>query len=199
MWYSEKYRVQWWRVMRNASRALDPIPRKLGFQEMDVSHGCLIKDPTWDVVCACRNPYSRIVSFWILRNRINYSNNRDVTFQKYIKEPNEYFSFNLGHDWEPITNLQKHPNIRKHVIRFENLVEDVSNLPFVQENYKLVERSIEELVEYKDGYKQQYTIDIETPYYDYYTQELADIVWEKKQYEFEYWGYERDSWKTLTR
>ena len=82
---------------------------------------------------------------------------------------------------------------------FENLVEDVSKLPFVQENYKLVERSIEELVEYKDGYKQQYTIDIETPYYDYYTQELADIVWNKKQYEFEYWGYERDSWKTLIR
>ena len=29
MWYSEKYQVQWWRVMRNASRALDKIPKNL--------------------------------------------------------------------------------------------------------------------------------------------------------------------------
>jgi hypothetical protein len=79
------------------------------------------------------------------------------------------------------------------------LVEDVSNLPFVTENYHLVKRNIEELTEFKDGYKEQYTVDTQIPYSEYYTQELADIVWEKKQYEFEYWGYERDSWKTLIR
>ena len=199
MWYSEKYQVQWWRVMRNASRALDKIPKNLGFVEMDVSHGCVIKNPNWAVVCTCRNPYSRAVSFWILRNRINYSHNQEVSLEKYLKGPNEYFNFQVGHDWDPITNLQKNPNIQKHIIRFENLVEDVSNLPFVTENYHLVRRNIEELTEYKDGYKEQYTIDIQIPYSEYYTQELADIVWEKKQYEFEYWGYERDSWKTLIR
>ena len=199
MWYSEKYQVQWWRVMRNASRALDKIPKNLGFVEMDVSHGCVIKNPNWGVVCTCRNPYSRAVSFWILRNRINYSHNEEVSLEKYLKKPNEYFNFQVGHDWDPITNLQKNSNIQKHIIRFENLVEDVSNLPFVTENYHLVRRNIEELTEYKDGYKEQYTIDIQIPYSEYYTQELADIVWEKKQYEFEYWGYERDSWKTLIR
>ena len=199
MWYSEKYQVQWWRVMRNASRALDKIPKNLGFVEMDVSHGCVIKNPNWAVVCTCRNPYSRAVSFWILRNRINYSHNEEVSLEKYLKKTNEYFNFQVGHDWDPITNLQKNPNIQKHIIRFENLVEDVSNLPFVTENYHLVRRNIEELTEYKDGYKEQYTIDIQIPYSEYYTQELADIVWEKKQYEFEYWGYERDSWKTLIR
>lgn len=199
MWYSEKYQVQWWRVMRNASRALDKIPKNLGFVEMDVSHGCVIKNPNWGVVCTCRNPYSRAVSFWILRNRINYSHNQEVSLEKYLKGPNEYFNFQVGHDWDPITNLKKNPNIQKHIIRFENLVEDVSNLPFVTENYHLVRRNIEELTEYKDGYKEQYTIDIQIPYSEYYTQELADIVWEKKQYEFEYWGYERDSWKTLIR
>lgn len=199
MWYSEKYQVQWWRVMRNASRALDKIPKNLGFVEMDVSHGCVIKNPNWGVVCTCRNPYSRAVSFWILRNRINYSHNEEVSLEKYLKKPNEYFNFQVGHDWDPITNLQKNSNIQKHIIRFENLVEDVSNLPFVTENYHLVRRNIEELTEYKDGYKEQYTIDIQIPYSEYYTQELADIVWGKKQYEFEYWGYERDSWKTLIR
>ena len=199
MWYSEKYQVQWWRVMRNASRALDKIPKNLGFVEMDVSHGCVIKNPNWGVVCTCRNPYSRAVSFWILRNRINYSHNEEVSLEKYLKKPNEYFNFQVGHDWDPITNLQKNSNIQKHIIRFENLVEDVSNLPFVTENYHLVRRNIEELTEYKNGYKEQYTIDIQIPYSEYYTQELADIVWEKKQYEFEYWGYERDSWKTLIR
>ena len=199
MWYSEKYQLQWWRVMRNASRALDKIPKNLGFVEMDVSHGCVIKNPNWGVVCTCRNPYSRAVSFWILRNRINYSHNEEVSLEKYLKKPNEYFNFQVGHDWDPITNLQKNSNIQKHIIRFENLVEDVSNLPFVTENYHLVRRNIEELTEYKNGYKEQYTIDIQIPYSEYYTQELADIVWEKKQYEFEYWGYERDSWKTLIR
>ena len=36
MWYSEKYQVQWWRVMRNASRALDKIPKNLGFVEIEL-------------------------------------------------------------------------------------------------------------------------------------------------------------------
>jgi hypothetical protein len=37
------------------------------------------------------------------------------------------------------------------------------------------------------------------PYFEFYTQELADIVYTKKQSEFELGGYQRDSWKTLVK
>jgi hypothetical protein len=37
------------------------------------------------------------------------------------------------------------------------------------------------------------------PYFEFYTQELADIVYTQKQSEFELGGYQRDSWKTLVK
>ncbi len=76
------------------------------------------------------------------------------------------------------------------------MCEDLGNIPFVQENYKILKDYLQELRD-PNLYRGEYTIDLSTPYSELYNQELADIVWNKKQYEFEYWGYDRESWKTL--
>ena len=194
MLYSEKYQVQWWRVMRNASRALNRIPRLLKFSEFEPSHKCIVKDHSWSVVLCCRNPYSRAISFWILRNKMEYNSKNSISFEEYISNQNEYFE--MGPEYEPIKVLGQYPEIKIHLIRFENLYQDLIQIPFVQENYKILKDYLQELRD-PNLYRGEYTIDLSTPYSELYNQELADIVWNKKQYEFEYWGYDRESWKTL--
>ena len=96
--------------------------------------------------------------------------------------------------YETVSLTKLHPNYWKELLVSRSLIFLALGIVVI-----LGLIFIEELTEYKNGYKEQYTIDIQIPYSEYYTQELADIVWGKKQYEFEYWGYERDSWKTLIR
>jgi Sulfotransferase domain len=197
MLYSEKYQVQWWRVMRNASRALEGIPRKLNFVDFEHSHRCLIKNPDWSVVLCCRNPYGRAISFWLLRNKYQDCHQNNLSFEEYLQDnKNEYFRFVLGELYEPITVLEQNPNLKVQLIRYENFYNDLFKIPFVKENYELLSDYLEMLRD-PNLYRGEYTIDLSTPYHEFYTQELADIVWNKKQYEFEYWGYERESWKTL--
>lgn len=197
MLYSEKYKVQWWRVMRNASRTLEEIPIKLGFIDKEKTHSCLVYNPDWHVVLCSRNPYSRAISFWLLRNKVESPLNPSSDFETYIKSDNEYFSISLGNPFEPITFLNKSPQILKYVIRFENIYNDLMNIPFIQENQNVLSEILNTIRFDSRRYKAQYTEDIIQPYSSFYTQELADIVWEQKQYEFEYWGYSRDSWKTI--
>jgi hypothetical protein len=46
---------------------------------------------------------------------------------------------------------------------------------------------------WQTNYLEQY----KKPYHSYYTQELADIVYQKRTEDFEMWGYEKDSWKNI--
>lgn len=197
MLYSEKYKVQWWRVMRNASRTLEEIPIKLGFTDKERSHSCLVHNPEWSVVLCCRNPYGRAISFWLLRNFTDINYEHRVTFESYIKSPNEFFTINETNLFEPIDVLKQYPEMPKYVIRFENMYNDLMEIPFIVENFNELSEILYRIKLNPRRYKEQYVEDIEKPYSSFYTQELADIVWENKQYEFEYWGYSRDSWKTL--
>ena len=125
---------------------------------------------------------------------MEYNSKNSISFEEYISNQNEYFE--MGQEYEPIKVLGQYPEIKIHLIRFENLYQDLIQIPFVQENYKILEDYLQELRD-PNLYRGEYTIDLSTPYSELYNQELADIVWNKKQYEFEYWGYDRESWKTL--
>lgn len=197
MLYSEKYKVQWWRVMRNASRTLEEIPVKLGFTDKERTHSCLVHNPEWPVVLCCRNPYSRAISFWLLRNMTDYNSENRVNFETYIKSKNEFFALTDIDSHEPISVLKKHPQMPKYVIRFENMYEDLMKIPFIEENYNELSTILYVIKFDPSRYKEQYIEKINQPYSFYYTQELADIVWEHKKFEFEFWDYSRDSWKTL--
>lgn len=197
MLYSEKYKVQWWRVMRNASRTLEEVPIKLGFIDKERTHSCLVHNPDWHVVVCCRNPYGRAISFWLLRNKTENLTSLSLSFEEYLRSKNEYFSISEGEIFEPITTLNKHPQMPQYIIRFENIYDDLMNIPFVQENQNVLSRTLISIKYEPRRYKAQYTEDITQAYSSFYNQELADIVWNEKQYEFEYWGYSRDSWKTL--
>jgi hypothetical protein len=201
MFFSEHYKVHWWGPPRIASRALMLVPTALGFKDNRDGHSLTIINPEWDVVLPIRNPYSRAVSWWNLRHNETSlpQQNKEVTFEEFIKsETNEYFGLVPGRPWEPISTIQRNNLKVRKLIRYENLVEDLMEIDFVMENFEVIKEALYNLkYQQRSAYRINYVQNTNTPVCSFYTQELADIVWENKKFEFQEWGYEKDSWKYL--
>ena len=114
-----------------------------------------------------------------------------------MKSQNEFLNMGENEPFEPIGTLKLYPEMPKYVVRFENMYNDLMSIPFIEENFNELSKILYEIKLNPNRYKIQYVESIEKPYSSFYTQELADIVWEHKKFEFEFWGYSRDSWKTL--
>ena len=194
MAYSEKYKYQWWGQPRTASRAMIPIQNKLGFVDTN-HHNCTITNPNWSTIVSIRNPYSRMVSFWILRHQLKHFDQPRINFEEFVKNENEYYNIQGNHLWNPISRLEKLSG-QVFTIRVENLVDDLMRIPLIKENLSLVEEELKRLSS-ENPFRENHLIDLEKPYSEYYTEELANIVYEKKFEEFTTWNYDSDSWKTL--
>jgi hypothetical protein len=83
------------------------------------------------------------------------------------------------------------------IIRYENFFEDLTSLEIIKSNEKILELEMKilelETLPWRKNYKEEFL----KPYSEFYTQELADIIYENRQKYFEFGGYDRDSWKTL--
>jgi hypothetical protein len=201
MFYSETYKTHWWGPPRIASRALMEIPRALGFTDNKDGHSVAVINPEWDVIYPIRNPYSRAVSWWNLRHndRENIVRNTHISFESFLKkEHNEYFHIQPGHQWDPISSVEKNNIKIKKVIRYENLMDDLLDIDFVKDNFSHLQHELYILkYQSRDSYRKDYIPQAMNPVCSYYTQELADIVWENKKIEFLHGDYQRDSWKYL--
>lgn len=201
MFFSETYKTHWWGPPRIASRALMAIPRTLNFNDNQDGHSLTIINPEWDVVHPIRNPYSRALSWWNLRhnNKDATLKKEDITFQEFLKKPdNEYFHIQPGHQWEPISMVERKNLKVRNIIRYEYLVDDLLQIDFIKDNFSLLSNELYTLkYQSRDDYRQDYLSRTNKPVHSFYTQELADIVWENKKFEFFQWGYEKDSWKYL--
>jgi hypothetical protein len=195
MSYSENHGYQWWGQLRTASRTLMRIQEALGFLDMN-THNCKVYNPDWNTVISIRNPYARAISFWILRHGLESHDQERISFEEYLESENEYFSIKGPMAWNPIYRL-KELNGKIYTIRNENIVEDLLNIPIVSDNLNILKNEIETIKTNRWTYRKSYLLEKDKPYYELYTPELADIVYETKKEEFETWGYEKDSWKTL--
>jgi hypothetical protein len=202
MFFSEEYKIMWWQPPRIASRALSGIPKSLNFSDKKNGHTLTVVNKEWDVFHPTRNPYSRTVSWWNLRYneiiedgpKIPYLN-----FEQFVKmDNNEYFRIKSGHTWDVVSTLKRNNMQAKYVVRYEHLIDDLMKLDFIKDNFEILKNNLYDLkYTTRNSYRNRYSDITKNPICSFYTQELADIVWQEKQYEFEEWGYERDSWKTL--
>jgi hypothetical protein len=111
---------------------------------------------------------------------------------------NEYFRIESGHTWDVVSTLKSNNMQAKYVVRYEHLIDDLMKLDFIKDNFEILKNNLYDLkYTTRNSYRNRYSDITKNPICSFYTQELADIVWQEKQYEFEEWGYERDSWKTL--
>jgi len=198
MFFSEQYKVHWWGPPRIASRALSGIPKALNFTNNEDGHSLTIINPEWEVILPVRNPYSRAVSWWNLRFN-GRQRDGDISFEDFIKSPNnEYFNITPGRAWEPISTIEKNNLKVKKLIRYEFLVQDLMEIDFIQDNFDKVSQELFYLkYDARKEYRKEYVERTNFPVHHFYNQELADIVWENRQFEFKEWGYEKDSWKYL--
>ena len=171
------------------------IQGALGFSDMN-NHNCKVYNPDWNTVISIRNPYGRAISFWILNHGLEPHNQERISFEEYLKSKNQYYLIKGPMSWNPIYRLKK-LNGKIYTIRNESIIEDLLDIPIVGNNLDILKNEIETIKTNRSTYRKFYLLEQDKPYYELYTQELADIVYEIKKEEFETWGYGKDSWKTL--
>jgi hypothetical protein len=136
----------------------------------------------YDVMYTTRNPYTRLISMYYHDSRM------DSTYTKTFKE---YFSNRVNHGWLHLNagfNFVKTP---KYILRMEHLYEDYIQIPFIRDS-KLNECGLlYELCNKKIHAKKQETKSLE----EYYTQDMANHVYETLRPYFDFTGYDKDSWR----
>jgi hypothetical protein len=139
----------------------------------------------YDVIYTTRNPYTRLVSMYyhdikVMEHQSSYSK----TFKQYFSERvnKGWIHTNVGFDFV------KTP---KYLLRMEHLYEDYIKIPFIKDS-KLNESGIlYDLCNKKIHAKNQETKQLT----EYYTQDMADHVYETLKPYFDLTGYDKDSWK----
>ena len=197
-------KIRYWGPMRTGSRVVTRFLQSIGFQG-EHSHNLEWnnEDQLW---VSIRNPYWRAVSWWIIRHGISHwidgegvrHEPQRMSFKDWVMSDNEYFNQGLDEDdkWDTIGQLNRYGIKPEYLIRSENVYEDLMKIPFVNQRMnqdweqKLKEIDVEHWkIHYLDEYK-------DLDYSTLYTQELADRVWNKKQYET-FGLYEKDSWRNF--
>jgi len=190
--------------MRTGSRVVTKFLKSIGFQG-DHSHN-LDWNGEEELWISVRNPYWRAVSWWIVRHGISHwidgegarHEPQRMSFRDWVMSDNEYFNQGLDGDdsWDTINRLKGLNISPTHLIRSENVYEDLMTIPFVRERMTYDwEQNLKEIdvpywkIHYRDEYK-------ELDYSTLYTEELAERVWNKKQYET-FGLYDKESWRNF--
>jgi hypothetical protein len=141
----------------------------------------------YDVIYTTRNPYARLVSYHYHTKRMSGENApNDNTFK-------EYFSNRVNNGCFNITDGFDFVKTPKYLLRMEHLYEDYIKIPFIRDSKLNQSGILYELCNKKIHAKTQET----KPLKYYYTQDMADYVYEMFKPYFDLTGYDKDSWKIL--
>jgi hypothetical protein len=139
----------------------------------------------YNVIYTVRNPYTRLVSMYHHDERITRDKETTPkTFKQYFsnKVNNGRFHMNIGF------NFIKIP---RYLLRMEHLYEDYIKIPFIRDSKLNKSGVLYDLCNKKIHTKNQET----KPLREYYTQDMADHVYETLKPYFDLTGYDKDSWK----
>ena len=199
MYYSPKYEAQWGLPPRTASRMTKEFLDKLGFNELFGHHVVVNVRNDWELIINTRNPYAVAASMWILIYKNRKKNNRPVpTFLEHTLELDRP-TYSIPPEIGPSYYLQIFNRMPDRVIRYENFAEDIMNVPFIKNNSSLLQNEIDKLHQGDVPWMDDYPEEVKRPYYEFYDQELANIVYRQRKLEFDNFGYDPNSWKTLVK
>ena len=193
MWVSDEYKIQWWLPPRTASRMTVKFLQKLKFRQ-EFGHHTVFGNSRYDVYLNIRNPYSIVVSYFFLTHQqFGYKD-----FSEFVKKTKgEYYYMGTPYLLDYIEAFRDRKLEPAKIIRYENFFEDLTSIEIIKSNEKLLELEMKilelETLPWRKNYKEEFL----KPYSEFYTKELADIIYENRQKYFEFGGYDRDSWKTL--
>jgi hypothetical protein len=145
----------------------------------------------YSIICTARNPYSRLVSAYNNSKIVAELNKPSLeNFKSYFSRAidNEYQSANGFPFGEDRFLYNETP---KYFLRIESLYHDYIQIPFIR-NSKLNKSG----VLYELCNKKIHTTPIKRKLLkEYYTEDMADFVYNKFKHYFDLVGYDKDSWK----
>lgn len=196
--YCDERKIFWYTPARTASRSCAEIIAFLKFSEVR-SHNFITREEQmgYHLICNTRSPYTRLVSLYQLK-KFQLSNNIPE-FVTWLKNRLTYQSNMTQFEWDrlhPFREIKKSGIQLKEIIKQENLLEDVLKLNLTRENlnptlFKLINDKIiinlysEEHFEKKN-------------WFEYYNQEISDLISKNFEYEFDMFGYNLNYWKDGT-
>jgi len=167
--------------------------KKIDFHQQ-WGHHTVFGESRYDVYVNIRNPYSKSISYYFLGQEQNYKK----TFEEFIRESKgDYSHMKNSHLLDYLEAFRDRKLEPKKIIRYENLMEDLLSVEIIQDNIELFEDEIKKLKEGVSPWRSKYKSELLKPYCEFFTQELADIVYENQKKFFDFGQYEKDSWKTL--
>jgi hypothetical protein len=190
MYVSEKYQIQWWFPLHVGSTVTRFLLEDLGFTPYWGQHPI---DPScdYDIIVNVRNPYSLALSIW--RHHTPF---QEYSFEDYVNDyGGEYVKYSNYDEIDYVKHLYNREHKLKKIVKVENLYDNLTSIDFIHENKKVISSKLRDIQEKKGirrGEKIK-SLSIEK----YYTQNLANIIYENRKKFFDFGGYDRDSWKTL--
>jgi len=216
---STKVQHIWWASARCGSRAVSEVLKHYDFFNYELAptfksksdirtnahtHTCDVPKEysNYDIIMQIRNPYSRAVSFWHLACFKKVEDELVVTktFEEYIIQRDA-----LVLDRYEEAAKKYNP---KYYIRYENLQEDIKKIPFIDFNDPEVKASYNDNIinnQYKyegvddsrGDIRRSSTDDRYANWKSFYAynKRLADMVYNQYKTQFEFFNYDKDSWK----
>jgi hypothetical protein len=197
--YSDELKVFWFTPMRTASRSVSQVLEYLNFKNPRTHDFIRIPEHhNYYFIVNIKNPYNRLVSIYHIQK---YHGTIEVDFDVWVpRRLSEEFNTSLSnfHTMERHINIFHYFKDKKpdYIVRSEFLENDIRNIWFIKENNSpLLEQTIQNHI-CKNVYEKEW--DFVKPWRSYYNQNLADIVYGYMKDNFDFFGYDKNSWKDGT-
>lgn len=199
MTYSDEYKVCWYTPQRTATRTTHSLLNVLGFKSLGTHAFSLPKErEDYMLISNIRNPYSRMVSLFFLYSL--HKNNFKLDFEKWCEFVIQDENFDKGYQLHYDKKLGSVNKNFDKFIRVEFLSDDLKSLNFIDLSQPKINEVWNKVIlenTYNHEFKHIET-DSKKSWYDFYNQNIADLVFMNLEKQFELFGYDRNSWKNGT-
>jgi len=194
---SERHKTFLWLWSKTGTTHMKNVLKYFGFQLYEIQNGVrTLHQPRIEQIHSChlfeghenykllisaRNPYSRFVSDYRFSSRPKIFDLKDFEkflFERTQRDPRCYECSNF---------INRKPD---YWVRTEHMYEDYLKIPFIKDTDLVHSGLLEKMCSKKVNENPS-----ERTWQDYYNQERADLVFYNLRNYFEFFGYEKDSWK----
>ena len=150
----------------------------------------------YTIICNVRNPYSKCVSSYLDETSDNNHENHGLGFKEWIERLVTDHNKQYNHDHFYMGQWESIGRGADYIIRLEHMEEDMRKIPNIvkgpkfEESLFLIKKNTYKNVHPRDEYQGEFQY-----FQKYYTQEIADLVYDNHKEYFDLGGYDKDSWK----
>jgi hypothetical protein len=199
MTYSDEHKVCWFTPKRTATRTTHTLLSKLNFVSLGTHIFFLPKERyDYQLISNIRNPYSRLVSLFFLYSL--HKNNFRINFEKWCEYSLTDEQFDIEYQLRYDLIIKKSGQKFDRYITVENYSADIQSLGFVDLSKPEVKDVWEKNVlnnGYTHEFKKIQTEDRQN-WQDFYNEKIAELVYSKLEDQFNFFNYDKNSWKNGT-